>query len=223
MKKLLFLAILIVGFAFTSCHKDTVVPPTVNPPQTNHESRYDYINALLKPYKFDIGSYWVYQNDTNGNLDSVVVIAVDSNFARMPVGSGSHGGTTVYAQYINITMKSNASYQTYNDCLFYDQIIRSATSYNGYGGQRILYATADTSHTYCGTKLIARFPTMTINNHDFNNVMESKVTATLQEFPIFSNDTYFYFSDSIGLIKRVIDLGSGNYESWSILRWNVKR
>jgi hypothetical protein len=70
-------------------------------------------------------------------------------------------------------------------------------------------------------KIIAKFPTMTINSNIFKNVVETKITASQQYQPNFSNDTYLYFCDSIGLIKKVTDFGSGNLESWSVERWKV--
>src|SRR4051812_33282400 len=44
---------------------------------TNNESTYEYkhgkISSSLYPYLFNAGSYWVYKDTANGNLDSVAL------------------------------------------------------------------------------------------------------------------------------------------------------
>jgi len=53
------------------------------------------------------------------------------------------------------------------------------------------------------------------------DVDKVKITAANQYQPEFDYDTYLYYTDTVGLIKKETDLGGGNIESWTLKRWNV--
>ena len=82
---------------------------------------------------------------------------------------------------------------------------------------------SDIGTEFNGMRIIAKFPSLTFNNITFNNVVETKITASRQYQIVYFYDTYLYFSDSVGLIRKITDLGNGNLESWSIKRWTVIR
>ena len=77
--------------------------------------------------------------------------------------------------------------------------------------------------TFSGLSLTDTIPLLIINGYSFKNVDKFKITKKEQCFPVFDNDMYLYFSDSVGLIKKEILDKYGNIESWSLLRWKVIR
>ena len=214
MKTLFILTFVVIGLTFSSCRKDKSI-------DNSDPTKCFYLNASIKPYQYKTGSYWIYKNDTTGILDSVVVTSTENDFywLQPPV----HGQTGSKYEYYKINFKSFATSLTYNDYLTMYYIKRNGGGDYGQNGQPIFMANSDTGSVFNGMKIIAKFSTMTISSNTFSNVVETKITASQQYQPMFTNDTYLYFTDSIGLIKKVTDLGGGNFESWSIKRWAVMK
>jgi len=205
---------LFIGLTIFSCRKDEAV-------DNEEQTTYSYLSESMKPYKFRTGSYWVFKNDTTGILDSIVVTSTENNFVwSVPPVHGQPGSKD---EFYKINLKSFTTSLTYNDYLTHYYIKRNGGGAYGQDGQPIFMADSDIGAVFNGMKIIAKFPTMTINSNIFKNVVETKITASQQYQPNFSNDTYLYFCDSIGLIKKVTDFGGGNVESWSIERWAVMK
>jgi hypothetical protein len=74
-----------------------------------------------------------------------------------------------------------------------------------------------------GMTIESKLPSLTINANTFSNVDDVKIVAADQAQPVFTSDTHFYYCDSVGLIKKEIELSPANIESWSIKRWNIVR
>jgi hypothetical protein len=196
-------------FMIASCHKD-------NP---DNQTRYFYLSESLNPYKFKTGSFWIFQNDTTAILDSILVTSTEHDFYWLP--PPIHGQSGDKHEYYKINLKSFATLHIYNDYLTNYYIKRDGGGDYGENGQPIFMTNSDTGSVFNGMKIIAKFPIMTINGNTFTNVIETKITASQQYQPIFVNDTYLFYTESIGLIKQVADIGNGNFESWSIKRWTV--
>jgi len=214
MKTLFTLIIAFIGLTLFSCRKDKNA-------DNSDLTKYFYLSNSLTPYKFKTGSYWIYENDSTSTLDSVVVTSTENDFYWSP--PSVHGQPGTKYEFYKINLKSFATSQTYNDYLTNSYIKRNGSGDYGQNGQPIFMANRDTGTIFNGMKIIAKFPTMTINSNSFINVVETKITASQQYQPMFSYDTYLYFTDTIGLIKKVTDLGSSNLESWSIKRWAVTK
>lgn len=201
---------MIFGLTIFSCRKNNI---------NENQTTYKYLNESIKPYKFKTGSYWVFENDTTGELDSIIVTSTENDFVWCP--PPVHGQSGEKDEFYKINLKSFATSQTYNDYLTNYYIKRNGSGEYGQNGQPIFVVNSDTGEVFNGMKIIAKIPTMTISNNTFNNVVETKIIASQQYQPMFTKDTYLYFSDSIGIIKKVTDIGTGNFESWSIKRWKV--
>lgn len=203
---------IILCVSLLSCHKDKIVeePPT---PTT-----YRYIEESLKPYKFKTGSYWIFENDTTGLLDSVIVLYTQNDFYWST--PQVHGQAGTKSEYFEINLKSFFTNLSYNDYLTFNFIKRNGGGTYGTNGQPIFIANSPVGSGFNGMEISSKLPTITINSHIFNNVDVVKITALNQIQMEFTNDTYLYYSDSIGLIKKVTIL-SNNIESWSIKRWGV--
>ncbi len=210
MKKTFYiLTLFILILTIVSCNKDNI----------DDETSYSNLSESLKPYKFKEGSYWIFQNDTTLIFDSIIVTSTENDFYWSP--PPVHGQSGHKHEYYKINFKSFTTFQTYNDYLTNHYIKRNGGGEYGENGQPIFMTTSDTGAVFNGMKINAKFQSMTINGNTFMNVIETKITASQQYQPMFSNDTYLYYTETIGLIKKVTDLGSGNFESWSIKRWTV--
>ena len=126
--------------------------------------------------------------------------------------------------FIKKKMHDFTSSQYFNDYLIGIGIIRNGNLYDWQmHGTCLCLTNSDTGSTSGPMKIIAKFPSMLINSNTFGNVVESKITAALQTEQDFAHDTYLFYSQSAGLIKKEEDLGGGNIQSWSLLRWHVVR
>ena len=165
------------------------------------------------------GSYWIFINDTSGIEDSILVTSTVNDFYVS--AAGINAKSSIKEEFFQINLKNFSTSNIYNDYLTISYIKRNGGGFYGQNGQPIYIAESDTGTEFNGMTIIAKYSTFTINSNTFNNVVATKITASQQYQPMFSNDTYLYFCDSIGLIKKVTILGSGNVESWSVLRWSV--
>ena len=200
--------ILTISLAISSCQEDDQTPITIR-----------YLNESIKPYKFMTGSYWIFINDTSGIEDSILVTSTVNDFYVS--AAGINAKSSIKEEFFQINLKNFSTSNIYNDYLTISYIKRNGGGFYGQNGQPIYIAESDTGTEFNGMTIIAKYSTFTINSNTFNNVVATKITASQQYQPMFSNDTYLYFCDSIGLIKKVTILGSGNVESWSVLRWSV--
>lgn len=205
------LTLFLIGFTIISCNKEDTVD----------EINYSYLSESIKPFKFMAGTYWIFQNDSTEILDSIVVISTENDFYWSPPSiQGQAGGKSEYFQ---MNLKSFLTLDIYNDYLTNYYIKRNGGGDYGENGQPIYLANRDIGTEFNGMTIIAKYESLTINSNTFENIVETKITDSLQYQPMFDNNTYLYFSDSIGLIKKVTDLGNGNYDSWSIKKWNLKK
>ena len=211
MKKTIYIwTILIIGTTVISCKKEN----------SEDETNYSYLNESIEPYKFKSGSYWVFQNDSTKILDSIVVISTESNFYWSPPPVQGQAGTK--REYYNMNLQSFLTSNNFNHFLTSNYIKQNGGGDYGQDGQPIFMSESNIGTKFNGMEIIEKFPTLIINGNSFNYIVETKITESEQYQPVFSNDTYLYFSDSIGIVKKVTGFGNGNFDSWSILRWNVQ-
>jgi len=195
-----------------SCKKD-------NPTE---QYSYDYLSASLKPFMFKNGSYWVYENDTTGILDSILVTGTKHDFfIQSPTGPGQTG-SPVKVEYYKIELYDALNAINFNDFLLGAIITRNGTENgNSHMGQPILLSNFYIGDKLNGAQLFDTLAILNVNNNTFHEVQEMKIIYPEQTQNEFAHDTYLYFADSIGLVKKEIDLGNGNFESWSLKRWRV--
>lgn len=75
---------------------------------------------------------------------------------------------------------------------------------------------------YNGMEIIDIIPKLVIKGNTFTDIAQVKITATEQYQQEFEYDTYLYFTDSIGIIKKELLLRCENIEAWSLIRWNTE-
>ncbi len=224
MKSYLFILIFVV-VSICSCKKDDTTAQQTATTTQPYQVYYTYLDTSLVHYKFKQGSYWVYKNDSTAALDSIVVDSVSSGFNQYDASYGPGPQWARYAECYEIRMHSFTTLQYFHDDLVFNGIYRNAGDAQGNfpGGQLIYMINTDTETVAEGLAIIAKFPSMIINGNNFNNVDESKITAALQNEQVFANNAYLFYTPNFGLIKKEIDLGGGNIQSWSILRWHLIR
>lgn len=202
--------ILISFMCLSSCKK-------VN--EDNTPIIYYNISSSLKSFMFNIGSYWVYENDSTHILDSILLTSVKHDyFWESPSTPGTSSNTKI--EYYKINLHDNLASTNFNDFIFGSLITRNGNE-NLTFGQPILFHKYSVGYKLYGTQVLDTSVTLNMFGVLFNGIEKMKIIYAEQSQIEFSNDAYLYFKDSIGLIKKVIDLGNGNFESWSLKRWNI--
>lgn len=213
MKKIFSLSILLLFFF--SCSKDQPEP------EKNPTTNYVYLDPSVKPYKFKTGSYWVYINDSTSITDSIRLDSISTGFI---ITTPSVHGTTnqTRSEFYTIQLHSFGNSSYYSETLFGKYLIRNFSgNYFQFYGQPIYIANSPVGTSNRGMEIVSKLPSYTVNTTTFSQVDKIKITAASQSQQEFTYDTYLYYSDTIGLIKKEILLPSGAIESWSIKRWNV--
>ncbi len=191
---------------------------------TEIEKEKRMLSEAVKSFLFRQHSYWVYTNSTNGNLDSLVVIATKNDFcydAHPKYGGGKYVKEYVETTYNYFVGSQNASYN-YWEYAMYDYIKHQGGGEFGQYGQPIFSCTKTIGAEFNGLVLEELFPTMVINGITFNDVRKFKLVAEKQIYPkIFQEDRLLYYSPYVGLVKKVIMPTSGDTTTLELLRWNV--
>lgn len=193
----------------TSCKKED------NPPDIT----YYYLPSTLTPYMFNAYTYWVYENDSTSVLDSIIVTSTKQGFFTQPP---THPGTPSYTQieYYKVNLHSYFTNTDYVDFLFSGLITRNGDESPNFGQPVLLAQYAKGSKTF-GAQVWDKIDTLSINGIMFHNIEVMKIIANEQHQGVFTYDTYLYYQDSIGLIKKITDQGDGNFDSWSLKRWHI--
>jgi hypothetical protein len=179
------------------------------------------IDNSMHPYKFKESSYWVYKNDATLELDSQRVIYTSNNDFTGEYPSKCSGGTFVYEY--RMTVHSFLNNSDYDYFIIGSGLYKDTNSTGNHLG-RFIFSGTNIYSAESGTEKIENIPLINLNGNEFNNVKKIwvKVLATNSYYPNLSTyDMYFYFSDSVGLIKWEVSDGSSIIESWSLKSWDV--
>jgi hypothetical protein len=175
------------------------------------------IDNSMNTFKFKESSYWVYQNDVTLELDSLrVIFGSDSEFP-----SKCSGGT-----YVNEYRMTVHSFLNNQDCDYFiiGSELNKDTNSSGNHFGRFIYSGTNIYSVDSGIECIENIPLLNLNGNDFNNVKKIwvKVLPANSYFPNLSiHDMFYYFSDSVGLIKWEVIDGSSIIESWSLKSWDL--
>jgi hypothetical protein len=208
------ITLIILSIFFLSCNKNKG-----NLDQTiSSEVTYRYLNEEINPYKFKLGSYWIFENDTTGALDSIAVLYIENDFYWSTPALNGNAGTKT--EYYKINLKSFYANKSFNDFLTHNFIKRNGGGEYGTFGQPIFIANSAIGTVFNGMEIMPKISALPISGHIFNAVDVVKINASNQIQVEFTNDTYLYYSDSIGLIKKVTYLAN-TIDSWSLKRCHV--
>jgi hypothetical protein len=207
-----FIILLLIVITY-SCKKDECENYS---PHKNVE-----IDNSMNSLKFKESTYWVYQNDVTLELDSQRVIFGSNNDFTGEYPSKCSGGTFVYEN--RMTVHSFLNNQDDDYFIIGSGLYKDTNSTGNHHG-RFIYSGTNIYSPDSGTEFIENIPLFNLNGNDFNNVKKIwvKILPTNSYYPNLSiHDMYFYFSDSVGLIKWEVIDGSTIIESWSIKSWDV--
>ena len=188
----------------------------------NYSPRKDVvIDNSMNSIKFKESSYWVYQNDVTLELDSQRVIFGSHNDFTGEFPSKCSGGT--YVNEYRMTVHSFLNNQDYDYFIIGSGLTKDTNSSGNHYG-RFIYSGTNIYSADSGTECIENIPLLNLNGNDFNNVKKIwvKVLPANSYSPNLSiHDLYYYFSDSVGLIKWEVSDGATIIESWSLKSWDV--
>lgn len=160
---------------------------------------------------FKPGTFWVYQNDSTLQLDSVVVIS----YEYLP------DTITEECKGKQVPLNYKEQYFTTTTSFFYNlnylwtvKVGEPVLLANESGAADTIYTDAPCTDTsFCGV-----IDTLIVNNIKFTNVYERIDSSSVL------NDgklVYFYSAPSFGIIKKEIYDEDGAIESWSLLYSNI--
>lgn len=186
----------------------------------NYTPYFEYTqDPSLNAYNFKEGSYWVYKNPVTLEIDSQRVISALDNSYWSDSATECSGGSYLHEQRIGIkSFLSNSHY----DLLLYGAGIYMDTSAAGSHKGRLIFAGNGNYSNPEAIELVETIPSLTINGNVFNNVRKVVVHNLANSiYNLADHDLFFYFADSVGIIKTEKDDGNGNLETWEIQSWQV--
>ena len=213
------LLLLVICLAFSACKQDK---QPIDEPQKPTVNNSCYIQKSLIPYDVKTNSYWVYTNDLDPGIDSVSVQGSETGMMTLIPSTSKSTGYS--GEYYKINLKSSYYIKTYNNFLKCNEIvINGSAEWGTWGkeGQPIYNVNSAVGTSSDGMEIISKLNTLNINGITFNNITKIKITAANQRLKVFDNDTYLYYVDTVGLIKKEIVLGLNLIQTWSIKRWKI--
>ena len=225
------LLISIITFCFTSCRKDKQPEPKTYGQATALQSVKDY--AIFKK-----GTYWVYQDSTSLELDSVWVYKYEETVDSFPVTANSIVVCPVFLYSTfsskfrtNIKYEYNTAYYVNNNISpVYLSVIDSA---NGYVGAAIFIGAPFILGKDLGFYLSDDMINLNAIQNNYilrngfikNGVLKYHHTKDWTSYYmdpltyfLHSHQTYQYIAPNIGLVrKEVID----SNQVWNLIRYNI--
>lgn len=198
--------ILLLFFAIicTNCKKE------------NNDERsdgYHYrINPSLYPFLFDTGSYWVYKNISTQAIDSIVLVNVNKNAVYViPPPKPNYQGSLDQIDYCNFTYSCFPSDSSFDEQIFSLFISKCFTD------GCYIYFEGTVGETSNYSKIVAVFDTIIVANQVYKNVVKMKFKLTLD-----SIDYYYYYADSIGIVRKETAINDSIVVTKDLIRHNTQ-
>jgi hypothetical protein len=171
-------------------------------------------------FLFQNGSYWVFQNDSTGTLDSVYLTSTPKSY-RVPGSQKSDPILeAIFVQYHSsffeaIDVVSGISGNDYLSVIFF------STTNEILGLIYNLPVPGTYSRLYLGKGILFQnllfYPNFELNIKNYNSVYQTRCTNINN----YRTDTYnFYFAKNVGLIK-LSGTWNDTTRSWSLIRHSV--
>lgn len=205
---------------FSSCRPD----PPVNPTQCSGCIQY-HVSDVKNWLYFQPGTYWIYEEATSGDIDSVYVTGdtyddgnSESAFFRCETYS------SYYNYYFNyLSDNSSTCTNTFwgeKKCII---VRRNKTKPGDFVGETVTFffrpKTGDYGYTWNNTGSITSVEN-NLDSLELGNQIYYSVPILMETFNITeeSQPTRFYFSENIGIIKK--ELLDSN-QVWNLIRYNI--
>jgi len=188
-----------------SCKKDIEESNTNSSYIPYQGSNHSKINSSLYPYLFNTGSYWIYKDSASLNFDSIAL----TNFLRTAYPIPRQTGDV---EYFDVTYFSSNISSSYHEQLFGNVISRSLYL----GG--FVFISNKRINDYVYNALIADvIDSINVENVVYRNVTKMKVSQD----PYINGNFYFYYADSVGIIKKDSLVNDIVVQTWNLIRKNT--
>jgi hypothetical protein len=174
----------------------------------------EYIPAQLKQYSvFQVGSYWVFKNESTGTIDSSYLLNPPVYLYNDPVNDPPQNRYETCDIYFGGTFLSHSQTSTSHYSIGFQNGKGSICLYSNFQPGYTL--DNDYFHTFTNLNYI---DSMVVNNRTFYQVMNTQYKFWNH---LGDTTTYtYYIAKSTGLIKFTLDKNHQD-TSWSILRCRV--
>jgi hypothetical protein len=180
--------------------------------------RTQYVDtAMLTKYIFKPGTYWVYENQ-NSSIDSIVVTSVDNGMTIIPCPHGCPSGITSRTEFFIMNLLDVTNNLASNYYYMSNHIKLNGGGEYSQNGQPIFLYHELIGHSFNGAEILNKVDTMTVFGIKYYNITKMKISAIMQVQHEFSFDTYLYFSDNFGLIRKEINDTINGYVTWNLKR-----
>lgn len=180
--------------------------------ETSNQTQYyqGKISSSLHPYLFDVGSYWVYKDTANSNLDSIALKNVQrTTFVIGP----SHPGQGYQGDEEYFDMEYLSSYSA----SYHEQLFGYVISKALYNGGYVFLSSKTKGDSLANALIVDVIDSIKIENNVYRNVTKMKIT----------NDTYingnfnFYYADSVGVIRKETIVNNTVTQTWNLIRYKA--
>lgn len=216
--KLLFTAVIFLACLFSCRKNDPSCDGNYTPGQVVN------LSPSLAPYQFKENSYWVYQNDSTAQIDSQRVDFAYTHDWFTGGGSSTCSGATTFYEY-RMGVRSFLTNEFVHYYMIGGNLFKDPLATGNMTGKNI-FNNLDNFPPESGLEQEI-IPAITLNGNSFQNVKKIRIKH-LEASPsnpnptnLSDHDLYYYFKDSVGIIKWEVVDGSTLLESWSIKSWEV--
>jgi len=170
---------------------------------------------------FIFGSgFWVYQDTATGVLDSITLISTQHGYY------GPNPAQPNYTEYYKLNYYSHANKEFYND-FFWDMLWRR----NGGGewaqlGQPIMdigqFAQyPEVGNGFNGYEILGIMDSLVVESQVFYNIVWSHIYKNQQYQQEFDYNTDLFFSEDVGIVKKVYTDENGFRQVWNLKNWEI--
>jgi hypothetical protein len=169
------------------------------------------IQESLKPFLFSNGSYWIYSSPMTSNLDSVIVFGITRESFNV---SQTRPDSILITKeiYYQIFYRNYITNEIFKDQVYKNTIARSVKN----GGYTFL-ADSEIGTSYNNAQVSDIIDTLIVEGNPYLNVVKMKVN----EDNYIQGNFYFYYADSIGIVRKEILVNDTVVNTWNLLRYNV--
>ena len=182
------------------------------------------LSTSLASYQFKENSYWVYKNDVTSQLDSQRVDFAYAHDWFTGGGSSTCSGATTFHEY-RMGVRSFLTNQLVHYYMIGSNLFKDPLATGNMTGK---YIFNNLDNFPAGSELEQEIiPSVTLNGNDFQHVKKIRIkhleatASNPHPTNLSDHDLYYYFKDSIGIIKWEVVDGSTILESWSVQSWEV--
>jgi hypothetical protein len=173
------------------------------------------IDSNLGSFFFQVGSYWIYVNDSTGARDSTYLFFTNSGTDQVYYGQNQWNDWEFY----DLFYRSAPGGSTFRDRIEEDHLVRNPCRGYPFGAWGVtLYSLSEDSIPH-----LSYLDSLPLGNHIFYHVQKFSVESDFGTCRggFLTVNTDFYTVDSIGVIRKVVH--STPEETWDLVAWKILR